>query len=306
VTDGFQAVFRARDIFGPYESRVVLERGTTAINGPHQGAWVDTPSREHWFLHFQERPAYGRIVHLQPMRWDDDGWPRMGAPLLGGAEGRGEPVTIQRKPAVAVAMVAAPATSDEFENAEPGRQWQWQANPQPEWISPHARDGWLRLRCVRGGASASLWDAGNLLLQKFPAPAFEVTTLLEFFPGEAGERAGLVVFGYDYAWLGLRLAPDGWRLVLVHCAEAQTGSAETELAAVRVASARVGLRVCVDAAARCEFSFSEDGERFAAIGPAFQARSSKWVGAKVGVFATGESGMPGTGHADFDWFRVTS
>lgn len=306
VTDGYQAVFRAREIYGPYESRIVLERGATAINGPHQGAWVDTPTGEHWFLHFQERPAYGRIVHLQPMMWGDDGWPRMGSPIEGSA-GRGEPVLVQRKPASAAAEIAVPATSDEFADGQPGRQWQWQANPPSDWIAGGARSGWLRLKCVRPGASRSLWDAGSLLMQKFPALEFTATTLLEFSPDGAGEgeRAGLVVFGYDYAWLGLRQTVDGLRLVLAWCAEAQTGSGEVELASVPVASGRVTLRVKVSAEARCAFSFSEDGETFAAIGPEFQARSSKWVGAKVGVFAAAGSAAASAGHADFDWFRVT-
>ena len=304
VTDGYQAVFRARAIFGPYENRIVLERGTTAINGPHQGAWVDTPTGEHWFLHFQERPAFGRVVHLQPMSWGDDGWPRMGGAIAGSA-GRGEPVMTQRKPAGAGEEIAVPATSDEFTGGELGRQWQWQANPQAEWISPGARSGWLRLNCVQTGVSPSFWDAGSLLMQKFPAPGFVATTAMEFSPGGAGERAGLVVFGDDYAWLGLRQMADGLRLVFARCSEAQAGSGEAELAALRVASGRVWLRVTVTAAARCAFAFSVDGERFEAVGPIFQARSSKWVGAKVGVFAAGGTGPAGAGWADFDWFRIT-
>jgi beta-xylosidase len=228
----------------------------------------------------------------------------MGVPIEGSEE-RGEPVLTHRKPASATAVkIAAPATSDEFTSGELGRQWQWQANPQPEWMAPEARSGWLRLKCVRTGASPSFWDAGNLLMQKFPAPEFTATTRLEFAPRSEGERAGLVVFGYDYAWLGLRQTAGGLRLVLASCAEAQTGSGEVELASVPVASRRVTLRVSVGAGARCAFSFSEDGEKFAAIGPGFQARSSKWVGAKVGVFASAGSDAASGGHADFDWFRV--
>src|SRR5207248_1017753 len=78
VTEGYQAVFRSKNILGPYESRIVLEQGKSPVNGPHQGAWVDTPSGENWFLHFQDKGPYGRVVHLQPMSWRDDGWPAMG------------------------------------------------------------------------------------------------------------------------------------------------------------------------------------------------------------------------------------
>ena len=48
VTTGWQTVFRSKDIFGPYEDKIVLEQGHV-INGPHQGGWV-TPSG-HPFIH---------------------------------------------------------------------------------------------------------------------------------------------------------------------------------------------------------------------------------------------------------------
>jgi beta-xylosidase len=77
VPTGWQTVLRAKNIYGPYEDKVVMDQGQTRINGPHQGAWVELPSGESWFIHFQDRGPYGRIVHLQPMTWKDD-WPIIG------------------------------------------------------------------------------------------------------------------------------------------------------------------------------------------------------------------------------------
>jgi beta-xylosidase len=37
VPTGWQTVLRAKNIYGPYEDRVVLDQGRTNINGPHQG-----------------------------------------------------------------------------------------------------------------------------------------------------------------------------------------------------------------------------------------------------------------------------
>ncbi|MFM2294769.1 MAG: hypothetical protein RLZZ350_1182, partial [Verrucomicrobiota bacterium] len=74
VATGWQTVLRSKNIFGPYETKIVLDQGATKINGPHQGAWVNTPRGEDWFLHFQDRGAYGRVVHLQPLAWTND-WP---------------------------------------------------------------------------------------------------------------------------------------------------------------------------------------------------------------------------------------
>ena len=72
VSTGWQVVQRSRNIYGPYELKITLSKGRTAINGPHQGAWVETPEGESWFIHFQDVGVAGRIVHMQPVRWVDD------------------------------------------------------------------------------------------------------------------------------------------------------------------------------------------------------------------------------------------
>jgi beta-xylosidase len=74
VSTGWQLVLRSKNVYGPYKRKVVMDQGSTPINGPHQGAWVETkpmPGKpgEDWFLHFQDKGPYGRVVHLQPMRW---------------------------------------------------------------------------------------------------------------------------------------------------------------------------------------------------------------------------------------------
>ena len=143
-------------------------------------------------------------------------------------------------------------------------------------------------------------------MQKFPAPAFVVTTRLEFAPGAAGDRAGLIVFGYSYAWLGLRQTADGVRLVQVVCAKANEGGVERESASIALPAGPLHLRVAVDAQARCQFAYSLDGRNFENLGETFQAEPSRWVGAKVGLFATSRPGAPSAGHADFAAFRVAA
>ena len=112
----------------------MLEQGSTNINGPHQGAWVTTQTGEDWFLHFQDRYAYGRIVHLQPMKWEND-WPVMGEDYDG--NGIGEPVATYKKPNVGKSYpVQVPQTSDEFDDTTLGLQWQWQSNFKDSWVYP--------------------------------------------------------------------------------------------------------------------------------------------------------------------------
>jgi len=310
VAEGYQAVFRARDIRGPYENRVVLEQGATPVNGPHQGAWVDTPEGQHWFFHFQELPAHGRVVHLQPMRWREDGWPVMGTDANN--DGTGEPVLEHAKPELPAQAVAVPATSDAFAGGRPGLQWQWQGNPEPEWIvRRETGEKGLRLRAVPAPAADSLWMATNLLMQKFPAPSFSAETTLVLGAGEAaGARAGLIVFGYDYGWIGLRERADGVQeLVQVLCSRADKGGVETVAASVPWPGGQaVALRVQVDADLSCRFFFraadAGSSAPFAALGKPFTASSSRWVGAKVGVFCSAAPGAAGEGHADFGAFVV--
>jgi beta-xylosidase len=301
VKHGYQAVFRARNIYGPYEHRVVLEQGSTSINGPHQGAWIETSAGEDWFVHFQDREAFGRVVHLQPMSWPEDGWPSMGTLSKDGR--RGEPVLIHAKPAQLRAPVSTPPTSDEFADGRLGLQWQWEANPQPDWASLTARNGALRLACIPLEANRTLWSAGNLLLQKFPAPAFEITTAVDFMGAADGDRAGLIAFGYDYAWVGLRQRGGKVQLVFATCPEANQTGTEQDVAVVSLSGKHAELRVTVSAEARCTFAYRSGNEAFVSLPVAFHARPAKWVGAKVGLFASGNiSG--GAGYADFDWFRV--
>lgn len=335
VKTGWQSVFRSRSIRGPFADRIVLAQGRTPINGPHQGALVDTPAGEEWFLHFQDKDAYGRIVHLQPVVWRDD-WPVIGRDPEG--DGQGEPVLTHPKPAISPrngghpsarssshnsesaesagngaqanaspaggehqpADSAAPGrasipTSDEFDSAALGLQWQWQANPRADWHSLSDRPGFLRL-FARPVASKNLFTAPHLLLQKFPAPTFTVTAKLDVGPSSAPDAAGLIVFGFDYAWLGRR---DG-QLVLIVTRKANSEPKVSESIAAESIAGPVFLRVTVAEGALCRFAYSWDGKTFTNIGAEFKATPSRWVGAKVGLFAAGENGEAA---ADFDWIR---
>lgn len=304
VKTGWQAVFRAKALFGPYENRIVMDQGATPINGPHQGAWVDTPSGQDWFLHFQDQGPYGRVVHLQPMVWRDD-WPVIGEDPDG--DGKGQPVLTHEKPVVpSAALVAVPATSDEFDGSELALSWQWQANPRPDWFSLTAVPGALQLTCVPTAVNFTL--APNLLLQKLCAPVFEAITEVRLSSKEQGDQAGLIVFGDDYTWIGLRNTAKGPELFSVVRREAAKNTLEVETALSDVsAGAGVSLRVRVREGAVCEFAYSLDGKMFSPVKPVFQASPSRWVGAKVGIFATRPSAQSAApaGYAEFSWFRVS-
>ncbi len=296
VPQGWQAVLRSREIYGPYEDRIVLEKGSTAINGPHQGALMENINGEDWFIHFQDAGLYGRIVHMQPVVWKD-GWPVIGVDADG--NGVGEPVLAWRKPSIpGKHLIETPQTTDEFDQPTLGLQWQWNANHQDAWISFSERKGHLRF-FSQYKKTADLLHVPQLLLQKFPARAFTVETALEFAPRQEGEQAGLLVVGRAHATLCLRHTGDGSKLVFQVANEDKWSTS--------IASPQVKLRVTVRDGGSCAFAYCDGSEEGAWVSvPApFAAEQAEWIGARVGLYsfalAPGEAG-----HADFDCFRFSS
>jgi beta-xylosidase len=303
VESGWQLALRSKSIYGPYESKVVLAQGQTNVNGPHQGAWVETQTGESWFIHFQDRGAFGRVVHLQPMKWTSD-WPVIGVDPDG--DGTGEPVPGFRKPNFGLTYpTATPADSDEFNESTLGLQWQWQANSQTNWAFPSMAYGSLRLFTVAApDAAKNFWDVPNLLMQKFSAPSFTVTTKVALTAHNDNDGAGLIVMGQDYAYISVIKKPDGLYLTYEVCHDADKQTAEKELQKIKIESSQVYLRVKVSGEALCAFSYSSDGKLFVPFAGQFKAKQGRWVGAKVGIFAIGSSARSELGYADFDWFRV--
>lgn len=303
VATGWQTVLRSRQITGPYEEKIVLVQGGTPINGPHQGAWVDTPLREHWFIHFQDCQAYGRVVHLQKLNWIDD-WPVIGIDKDG--DGKGEPAMTEHKPLIrGLHPITTPQESDEFDSDTLGLQWQWQANPKLTWYCLLPGKTHLRLFAEKLPAErAPLTEAGNLLLQKFPAPSFTATTRVKFTPQWDGKRTGLTIMGEEYASLSITKVRNSFSLVL-HTYKPGDENIETVVAEQPLPGDTVYLRVKVTAPkAACQFSYSLDGQQYNDIGGLFWAKPGKWIGAKVGLFCISEPSARNGGYADFDWFRI--
>jgi len=305
VSTGWQLILRSKNIYGPYERKVAMDEGKSTVNGPHQGAWVNTQNGEDWFLHFQDKDAYGRVVHLQPMKWINN-WPVIGADKDG--DGIGEPVLTYKKPNVGkVYAIETPAESDEFNSWQLGLQWQWQANPQPTWLFTDANKSVLKLYTAKIPDEAkNLWDVPNLLMQKFPADEFNVTTKVNFKPNPKleNEQTGLVVMGRSYAKLSIKSKKDGIYLVYGVCQSADKGKTENEKEIAKLKSGVVHFRVKVSNGAKCQFSYSEDGNNYSNVGDEFQATAGQWIGAKVGLFAIRDTQINDSGIAEYDWFRV--
>lgn len=314
VEQGWQLAMRSKSIYGPYEVRRVMEQGDTDINGPHQGGWVETPQGESWFVHFQDKAMYGRIIHLNPMVWHD-GWPVIGEDKDG--DGCGNPVRRHAKPKVnGKHPKTTPVESDEFNSRQLGLQWEWHANYQDTYGFTSDL-GYMRLYGhVLSEGFVNFWEVPNLLLQKFPAEAFTATTKLKVSAKADGQQSGLIVMGWDYSCLAVVKQGDGFVLNQLVCRDAEQGGVEDTIQVAQLTAHKyeaglcpnyemdIYLRVEVGKGGVCRFSYSTDNKRYIPVGIPFTARQGKWIGAKVGLFSTAPYGKE-RGWVDADWFRIT-
>lgn len=313
VKPGWQTVLRSRNIFGPYEYRVVMRQGDTPVNGPHQGAWVDTVTGEDWFLHFQDVYCAGRIIHLQPMSWKED-WPIIGVAKDGNEYG--EPVLTYQKPNVGEAAkevtICEPDASDDFTGETLGLQWQWNANLKENWYELTklaTGEGALRLYALCEEKGLPYGDYPNLLLQKWPAPEFVCDTTLSLSDLKAGEEAGVISMGVAYALLAFTRKNDGsiqadfvegkqkYGKILVESTEEKrtslgtvTFSDESDTVIVRMQVKRIGTQDLNEKeknfpVEEVTFSYSTDGSSYQKAG-SYIAEPGRWVGVKSGVFCS--------------------
>lgn len=308
VEMGWQLAMRSKSPYGPYEWKRVMWQGKTNVNGPHQGAWVHTVQGEDWFLHFNDKGAYGRVVYLQPVDWSS-GWPIMG--------NHGEPYTRYKKPkANSKQQTTNPQESDEFDNGL-GLQWQWHANYHQFYGQPTA-DGCYRLYTIEQPEDfKSLWDVPNLLLQKPTAPRFTATAKVRFASKEDGQYGGVVMMGRDYSALVICRQGDEFLLQRHTAMGADEGQAEnqqtlttlkpTDRDTIPYAPAiylDLYLRMTVKDGV-CTYSYSLDGKRFKQAGEPFMMRQGKWIGTKFGFASACKSLKSNRGWLDVDWIRIT-
>ena len=316
VAMGWQLALRSKNIYGPYEAKKVLSQGKTNINGPHQGGLVDTQTGEFWFVHFQDKGAYGRIIHLQPVKWKD-GWPVMG---INDKDYCGEPVSVYKKPNTGRSYsIETQNQSDEFNSPISGLQWQWHANPGSAWGFPSS-NGYFRLYGqYYPDDYVNMWDIPNLFMQKLSAPEFTATVKMNVTLRNEEDKAGLIMMGWDYSYLSISKRGNGFLLQQVSCKDAETHTSEKTVAEeilknpnkkerynyqTQLDDLELYFRITVKEGAVCRFYYSSDGKSFQAFGEQFNARQGKWIGAKTGMFILNKTPGSERSWVDLDWFRV--
>ena len=328
VPEGFQLAMRSKSPYGPYEHKIVLAQGKTNINGPHQGGWVHTKYGEDWFIHFQDKEAYGRVVHLNPVDWST-GWPIMGK--------KGEPVTTYKKPKASEGILHSSLftlhSSDEFNSSTLGKQWEWHANYDEKFGTATAFGTYRIYTYKLSDGWKNFWEVPNMLLQKTPADEFTVTTKVRFTSKADGQFGGLIMMGLDYSALVVKRVGKEFQLVQMTCKQADKGNPQTEavLATLKpTAEDKIDykpgihediylrLQVTLPDAAKLKnnnggfegkpvvrFSYSLNGKKFTDCGEEFLMRQGKWIGAKFGFISAETNAKVDRGWIDADWIHIT-
>ena len=337
VKYGWQVELRSKNPFGPYDEYVGMAQGKSKVNGPHQGAWVDTQNGEDWFIHFQDKHAYGRVVHLQPARWVND-WLVIGNDA--DSDGCGDPVSVWKKPNLPAGENLQPSEDDEFNSTELGPQWQFEGPFSQYWYFCDARKSRLRLYGPQAPDNyRNVSDLQNALLQKLPTENFTATARVRFIPNPdfkpKGEEGGFVIMGLDYAGIKFVSTKDGCAMRYVVCKDAQKGAAEQTVAeqAVKLtampkpytqkyavddipqprsATPWMYVRAKVHSEgtgnairAFAQFAYSKDGKKFTDLGQPFEIKEGKWIGAKIGFYCMRPSTKNDSPFFDVDWIHFT-
>ncbi|TCK98648.1 beta-xylosidase [Natranaerovirga hydrolytica] len=306
VATGWQTVLRSTSIYGPYEEKIVMHQGSTEVNGPHQGGLVDTPNQEEWFVHFQDKGVYGRIVHLQPVRWKND-WPIIGENP--NEESIGKPVLKYKKPSGCQAVEPTePETSDDFQEGRLGLSWQWLANPKENYYSMNERKGYLRLYAVNPNNIANdvLYNCGNVLTQKIAAPDFEMVTKIDVSQLKVGTKSGVTVFGMSYAYVAIIKKEEDVYLQYVTSQGKDEDIKENLQWEKKIQldqDANIWFKINFNKTEKCQFSTSVDGVKYNQTTDYFTPSQGKWVGAKIGLFALNEKLTNSESYIDVEYVK---
>ncbi len=312
-----QFAYRSKNLFGPYEGRMIFEGKAFGIQAA-QGSMVHVQGDEWAFLHhdYDMSSVYGRRIYLQPAGWGKDGWPWIGVDPDG--DGVGEPVGIRsahKKPTLPADPINAADPSDEFDAPHLGGQWAWNHDPIERLWSLTERPGWLRLKARplnrEGGRSQyppvevpfredHLLFAYNTPVQRLAGESGTVDVLMDTAGMADGQRAGLCTMIDDYTWIGV--AKDGGKKTIRFAKGDPKGPGGT-VDGPELTQDLIWLRL-EHQAAKGTLSYSLDGRTFTPLGDRDYAYSSFWYeGTKAGVFSYNLSTSPEQGRADFDFVR---
>jgi len=275
---GSQVILRSRNIYGPYERKVVLPDGS-----PFQGGMVELDNGEGWFIGYTYMKHLGRVCHLVPYVWKEDDWPEFGY--------EGRTVAAWKKPGVGMDYpLNRPQVCDDFDEATLNPIWQWNHNPVNEKWSLVERTGFLRLKSM---PAESHEFARNTITQKIWDTCGVAETKLDTEGMAEGQKAGMAFLNSrEMGWLGVERRGKSCFIVFGSCYGCGGDATILENKNVWLREEYVE--------EICRFAYSFDGRTYIYVPVDFRMKFLGWKAGRIGLYSFG----PAEGNADFDYFKM--
>lgn len=288
VKSGWQVCLRSKDVYGPYETKIVLLQNDSKINGPHQGALIDLPNKGYAFIHFQDRGIYGRVIVLEPVKWIND-WPICGLvkdELLGGSPVSDHEYLIDKKSNYKIPL------SDCFEGSKLSLIWQTPANKGTNWYS---LNNGLKLNCIYHNEKAynALNLTPNLFLTKIEKESFTIITNSKLYLQNDGDEVGLCFMGSQYTYICIR------RICSENHLQIRQGYFNQENDVTLFDIKYLNDNICF--MAKFKDGTYSYGFNKTYLKEKYKAYPGRWIGAKYGIYAKGKQSG---GYALFSDFKV--
>lgn len=176
-----QVCYRADNIEGPYEKKVILESEYGGFPYVGQGTIVDDKDGNWYGMIFQDRGGVGRVLTLSPCNWID-GWPMIGDSL--GKVPTQMEIPVQGCPKIPLVI------SDDFNSDSLNIHWQWNHNPvDSAWT---LQNGKLKLSTSR--VVDNIYAAPNTLTQRMEGPKCSGIVAIDLSKMIDGDVAGFAAF----------------------------------------------------------------------------------------------------------------
>ncbi|KAG5792750.1 hypothetical protein H9Q69_008206 [Fusarium xylarioides] len=205
------------DVWGPYDSwHPILKNNGKPIEGsgsPHQGAFIETPEGNYWYMAFVELGTSGRFSVLAPLKWDKEGWPNVEL------DSNGNWKSSHNYPLPRHNVEPVEGTFGFKESKLPPR-FEWNHDPNNEKWSTGADGLVLHTATI----TDDYFSAQNTLTHRILGPQSNVTIELDYSSMIDGDRAGLVSLRYDAGWIGIAKDGDSTTLQMVDNAAMDPGN----------------------------------------------------------------------------------
>ena len=289
VKTGWQTALRSKNIYGPYEEKIVMLTNDSKIPGPHQGALIDLPNDEFAFIHFVDMYEYGRVVYLEPVKWIND-WPVIGDikdECLAGSPVHNHEYLIYKKSNYKI------QTSDDFKGNTLSFMWQTPANKKE---GAYRFDNGLIMNCYYHNDEAlkSLNLLPTSLLTKIYYYSFNVETKLKLNLINENDEAGLVFMGIEYAYISVKRINGKNHLLL------STGSFNNIDNIIHdeiIENDEIILNLKYKGPNTYYLGYNNTYFK-----DKFTAKWGRWIGGKYGIFARGN--INSNGSSKFEYFKV--